>query len=167
MNDRITKWTWDKFAVPEPEFDWRSIATPIERPALVEDPAPIRQLVDFPDAELIDVLFYPNMGRALIVVHGCEVVLSLDELRQINKSCPWDVMVVTHSEFQNAINTALRKFAAIENIPTELPQTLIENGIMDLNDLSIADPDWLASCDGMTIESADKLIEYADENAAP
>ena len=72
MNNRITKWPWDKFGAPEPDFDWRSIATRIEMPELVEDTDAIRQLVDFPSAERIDVRLYATMGRALIVVFGCD-----------------------------------------------------------------------------------------------
>ena len=164
MNNRITKWPWDKFGAPEPDFDWRSIATRIEMPELVEDTDAIRQLVDFPSAERIDVRFYATMGRALIVVFGCDAILTLEDLRRINRSSNWDVMIVNNDEFDTAMDAARRKFSAINDMPNELPGTLIENGILDFDDLSVADPDWLSSLDGMTDELADKLIEYADEN---
>ena len=73
-------------------------------------------------------------------------------------------MIVNNDEFDTAMDAARRKFSAINDMPNELPGTLIENGILDFDDLSVADPDWLSSLDGMTDELADKLIEYADEN---
>ena len=167
MNNRITKWTWDKFGAPEPDFDWRSIATRNELPELIEDPDAIRSLVDFPDAERIDVRFYPTVGLAILVVTGCDAILTLDDLRKLNKSSSWDVMVVTSREFRSSVEAAERKFTAVEGLPASLPKSLVENGVMDFNDLSIVDPDWLASLDGMTVDTAEKLIEYAELNGEP
>ena len=177
MNDRKTKWTWDKFVVADPEskwrelaeteFDWRSIATKLGMPKLVEDEDEdaIRDLVSFPGAERLEILFYPTMGRVLVVVFGGELLITLDDLRRINRSTNWDVMIVSGNKFDTIVQDATQRFRSIENAPDGMPTTLVENGIFDFDDLSVADPVWLATQDGMDENLADKLIEFADQNA--
>lgn len=165
MKNRITKWTWDKFGIADPDFDWHTEESMSTISVLIEDQDAILKLVSFPDTKRIEVQFYPTVGMAIVIVTGCVAALTMDQLRSINKSSQWDIMVLSETEFEDAKESALRKFKTIANVPSHLPKTLVEHGIFDFDDLSIADPQWLASLDGMTIEMADKLIENADQQA--
>lgn len=175
MTQRKPKWTWDKFVVPNPEsewqsfvdsnFDWRTIAIKLEDMELVPDEDAIRDLVSFPEAEKLEVRFFPMMGRALVVVCGCEVVLPLHEIRRINKAAQWDVLVMSEKELNTVIQKATASFQSIENIPSGLVNTLIDNGVFHFDDVSVIDPDWLAAQKGMDENSAERMIEFVDRNA--
>ena len=177
MNERKIKWTWDKFVVPQPEselqsfvdsyFDWRTIAAKLEHPELVADEEVIRDLVSFPDAEKLEVRFFPMMARALVVVFGCEAVVTLEDIRRINRTAKWDVMIVSDNELNAVIQNAIKSFLSIEKIPIGLTNTLIENGVFHFDDISVIDPDWLAAQEGMNENSAGKMIEFVDRNIEP
>ena len=152
MNDRISKWTWDKFEKKEP-------TEPQER---VRDPDAIKALVSYPQADAIEVHFFPVMDSAFVVVSGCEVVA---EERISKDGSTWDIRVLSAQEFTELKLLANDKFQAANEIPKSLIPKLVANGIFDFDDLFLADPEWLSSNNGITEQLADDIIDFADKHS--
>lgn len=152
MTEHTPKWTWDKFERKErPE--------PQDR---VRDPEAIRALVSYPQAEAIEIHFFPVMDFAFVVVSGCDVV---PEERISEDESTWHIRVLSTEEFSEVKRSAYEKFQAADGIPNSLIPKLISNGVFDFDDLFLAGADWLSSIGGITEKMADDIIDFADEHS--
>ena len=71
------------------------------------------------------------------------------------------------AEFQQQKHKATEKFRALEEIPNALVPVLIDNGIRTFDDLSIVDPDWLSSNEGVTDQMAEAIVDAAERRSEP
>lgn len=153
MNENEPKWTWDKFVVQRP-----TEPSPPDCPK-VDD---IEALVSYLHAATVEVHIFPEVLSVIVVVTGCELS---DDDRYLGQHCDYSVQVVTHSEFRHIQREAAGKFLALDEIPNRFVPTLVANGILTYDDLSIVDPEWLSAQEGITESMAEAIIDAAERHS--
>ena len=153
MNENKPKWTWDKFVVQRPSEPGPSDCPEVEA---------IEGLVSYLGAATVEVHIFPEVLSVFVVVTGCELS---DDDRDLGLHFGYSVEVLSHLEFQQRKHKAKDKFQALDEIPNTLVPALIGNGIFTFDDLSIVDPDWLSSHEGITESMAEAMIDAADRRS--
>ena len=131
---------------------------------LVQDANLIRAVVPFANADA-DVEFFPVLGRAILIVPSLPKKLTDKEIAEINKKSPWDVDVVSLTEFENMKLNGVEQFITAPNISTDVAKLLVRHGYFSFDDLSVVDPNWLAEHSDIDLKTVDSIIEYADVQA--
>ena len=149
------------------KWSWAELGVNVVRPQMIAEPDRVLKWISFPDAESIVVRFYPVLGRAIAVVHGCSEPfhVPLNMIRDASRNSGWDVEIVSNVEFAELIRTARQKFGTVDGIDAELVELLIENGYLGYDDLSVVAPDWLLEQSQLDIETIDRIIEDVETRA--
>ncbi|MFG0288588.1 MAG: transcription termination factor NusA [Rhodopirellula sp. JB044] len=120
-------------------------------------------------AEVDQVLLCDMIGRAIVLVKEDQLSLAIgrrgQNVRLASKLCGWDIEIMTGNELEEQIERAVTGFSQIPGITEEIAQTLVEQGYLSYDDLSVIEPDQFAEMAGLTEEQVDEIVEIAEAKA--
>ena len=120
-------------------------------------------------AEITEVMLYPRLGRAVVLVAEDQLSLAIgrrgQNVRLASKLVGWDIEIMTHDELGESVDKAERWFNHIPGMTPELMELLITEGHLSYTDLSFLDAATLAEMAGVGEEEADDMIQFAEEMA--
>ncbi len=115
------------------------------------------------------VLLCDMIGRAIVLVQEDQLSLAIgrrgQNVRLASKLCGWDIEIMTGSELEEQIERAVGGFSQIEGITEELAQSLVEQGYLSYDDLSVIEPDAFMEMSGLSEEEVDRIVEEAESRA--
>jgi len=131
-------------------------------------------------ATVADVFTYPRLGRAIVLVNEDQLSLAIgrrgQNVRLASKLVGMDIEIMTHDELGESLERAeswFRLLPTADVLEGEEPpllgeepvQALIEEGFLSYNEVTFIGPEELAEFTGLTLEQAEVVIGYAEENA--
>jgi N utilization substance protein A len=122
-------------------------------------------------AQISEVFTYPRLGRAIVLVTDDQLSLAIgrrgQNVRLASKLVGWDIEIMTTDELAESLDRAERWFGQLPHISEkpELIGTLIEEGFLSYNDLTMIDAKGLSEFSGLGEEAADEVVMYAEEYA--
>jgi N utilization substance protein A len=121
-------------------------------------------------AEIEEVFLYNRLGRAIVLVQEDQLSLAIgrrgQNVRLGSKLVGWDIEIMTHDEYNEAIAKAEAWFMEVPHMTSEAVEALILEGFLSYDDLGncIEDED-LAEMAGVTVEQATEMTEFAEAKA--
>ncbi|MBM3983346.1 MAG: transcription termination factor NusA [Planctomycetes bacterium] len=120
-------------------------------------------------AQISDVFTYPRLGRAIVLVTDDQLSLAIgrrgQNVRLASKLVGWDIEIMTHDELAEALERAERWFGQLPSASAELTNSLIEEGFLSYNDITMTDAAGLGEFTGLPEPLADEVVMYAEEYA--
>lgn len=120
-------------------------------------------------ATVEQVLLCDLIGRAIVLVQEDQLSLAIgrrgQNVRLASKLCGWDIEIMTASELEAQIERAVSGFCTIEGVTPEIAQSLVEQGYLSFDDLSVIEPDALMEMSGLTADEVDQIVEQAEIRA--
>lgn len=120
-------------------------------------------------AEVEQVLLCDMIGRAIVLVQEDQLSLAIgrrgQNVRLASKLCGWDIEIMTGGELEEQIERAVMGFSQIEDVSEEIAQSLVEQGYLSYDDLSVIEPDVFMEMSGLSAEQVDRIVEVAEEMA--
>lgn len=120
-------------------------------------------------AQISDVFTYPRLGRAIVLVTDDQLSLAIgrrgQNVRLASKLVGWDIEIMTHDELAEALERAERWFGQLPHASPELTNSLIEEGFLSYNDITMTDAAGLAEFTALPEGEADEVVMYAEEYA--
>jgi N utilization substance protein A len=120
-------------------------------------------------AEVEDVMLFPMLGRAIVLVKEDQLSLAIgrrgQNVRLASKLVGWDIEIMTSEELDEQIDRAVGLFASIPNTDPALIDRFVEQGFLSFDDLSIMDPEELAQLEGLDVVKAMEIVEFAELEA--
>ena len=120
-------------------------------------------------AEVEQVLLCDMIGRAIVLVQEDQLSLAIgrrgQNVRLASKLCGWDIEIMTAGELEEQIERAVTGFCMIEGMNEEISQTLVEQGYLSYDDLSVIEPDAFMELSGLSAEEVDQIVEVAEARA--
>ena len=117
-------------------------------------------------AEVEQVLLCDMIGRAIVLVQEDQLSLAIgrrgQNVRLASKLCGWDIEIMTGSELEEQIERAVLGFSQIEGVTEEVAQSLVEQGYLSYDDLSVIEPDLFMEMSGLSAEDVDRIVETAE-----
>jgi N utilization substance protein A len=115
------------------------------------------------------VLLCDMIGRAIVLVQEDQLSLAIgrrgQNVRLASKLCGWDIEIMTGKELEEQIERAVGGFSQIEGVTEEIAQTLVEQGYLSYDDLSVIEPDQFMEMSGLSAEAVDQIVEVAERMA--
>lgn len=120
-------------------------------------------------AEVEQVILCKMLGRAIVLVREDQLSLAIgrrgQNVRLASKLSGWDIEIMTQDELAQAIDRAVAGFRSIEGVDQDLAERLVEEGFLSYDDLSIIEPQALMAMGNLDEETANHIIEQAEERA--
>lgn len=120
-------------------------------------------------AEISEVMLYPRLGRAVVLVAEDQLSLAIgrrgQNVRLASKLVGWDIEIMTHEELGESVEKAERWFSSLPAATPEMVEMLIVEGFLSYTDITFMEPAQLAEMAGVTEDEADEMIIYAEEMA--
>jgi N utilization substance protein A len=120
-------------------------------------------------AKIKDVILYPQLGRAVVVVLEDELALAVgrggNNVRLASKLVGWDIELLTPEELEQAIQRAANWFRQIPGVTNDGVKAFIEAGMLTYEDLTCLEPAELAELAGVTEKQAEAITRFAAEAA--
>ena len=120
-------------------------------------------------AEVEQVLLCDMIGRAIVLVQEDQLSLAIgrrgQNVRLASKLCGWDIEIMTSPELEEQIERAVAGFSQIDGVSEEVAQSLVEQGYLSYDDLSVIEPDLFMEMSGLSAEDVDRIVEVAEEMA--
>lgn len=120
-------------------------------------------------AEVEDVMLFPMLGRAIVLVKEDQLSLAIgrrgQNVRLASKLVGWDIEIMTSEELDEQIERAVGLFGRIPNIDGALIDRFVEQGFLSFDDLSIMDPDELAQLEGLDVVKATEIVQFSEVEA--
>ncbi len=120
-------------------------------------------------ATVEQVLLCDLIGRAIVLVQEDQLSLAIgrrgQNVRLASKLCGWDIEIMTASELEEKMDIAISGFSSIPMVTEEIAQSLVEQGYLSYDDLSVIEPDVLMEMSGLTAEQVDEIVEQAEARA--
>lgn len=120
-------------------------------------------------AKIEDVQIYPRIGRAVVIVREEELSLAIGKrgqnVRLASKLTGIDIEIMTYDELNEEIEKAESNLSKIPGMTEEVIDTLIEEGLFSYDDLSVMEAETIAEVTGMDEDSAQGVVEFAEEMA--
>jgi len=120
-------------------------------------------------AEVEQVLLCDMIGRAIVLVQEDQLSLAIgrrgQNVRLGSKLCGWDIEIMTGSELEDQIERAVTGFSQIAGVTEEIAQSLVEQGYLSYDDLSVIEPDQFMEMSGLSAEDVDRVVEVAETMA--
>ncbi len=120
-------------------------------------------------AEISEVMLYPRLGRAVVLVAEDQLSLAIgrrgQNVRLASKLVGWDIEIMTHEELGESVEKAERWFSGVPGASPELVEMLIVEGFLSYTDITFLEPAQLAEMAGVTEDEAEEMILYAEEMA--
>jgi N utilization substance protein A len=120
-------------------------------------------------AEVEDVMLFPMLGRAIVLVKEDQLSLAIgrrgQNVRLASKLVGWDIEIMTSEELDEQIERAVGLFGSIPNIEGALVDRFVEQGFLSFDDLSIMEPETLAQLEGLDVVKATEIVQFAEVEA--
>jgi N utilization substance protein A len=120
-------------------------------------------------AEVEQVILCKMLGRAIVLVREDQLSLAIgrrgQNVRLASKLSGWDIEIMTQEELAQAIDRAVGGFSSLSGVEVELAERLVEEGFLSYDDLSIIEPDALMAMGNLDEETANLIVEQAEERA--
>jgi N utilization substance protein A len=120
-------------------------------------------------ATIEDVMLYPRLGRAIVLVKEDQLSLAIgrrgQNVRLASKLVGWDIEIMTHEELNTSIEKAESSFLQIPGVTPEMVEAFIEEGFLSYTDLTFVEPAELGELGGVSEEQAEEIIAFAEEKA--
>lgn len=120
-------------------------------------------------AEVDQVLLCDMIGRAIVLVKDDQLSQAIGKygqnVRLASKLVGWDIEIMTAGELEEQIDRAVGSYMELQGMTEELAQSLVEQGYLSYDDLSVIEPDALMEMGGLSAEQVDAIVEQADERA--
>lgn len=120
-------------------------------------------------AEVEQVLLCDMIGRAIVLVQEDQLSLAIgrrgQNVRLGSKLCGWDIEIMTGGELEEQIERAVTGFSQIDGVTEEVAQSLVEQGYLSYDDLSVIEPDVFMEMSGLSEEDVDRIVEVAEAMA--
>src|SRR5882724_6633475 len=114
-------------------------------------------------ANIEEVFLYNRLGRAIVLVQEDQLSLAIgrrgQNVRLASKLVGWDIEIMTHDEYNEAIAKAETWFNEVPHMPSEAVEALILEGFLSYDDLgNCIEDEELAEIAGVTVEQATEMI---------
>ena len=120
-------------------------------------------------ATVEQVLLCDMIGRAIVLVQEDQLSLAIgrrgQNVRLASKLCGWDIEIMTGRELEEQIERAVAAFSQIDGMTDEIAQSLVEQGYLSYDDLSVIEPDLFMEMSGLSEEQVDQIVEAAEQMA--
>src|SRR5437868_8969835 len=121
-------------------------------------------------AEIEEVFLYHRLGRAIVLVQEDQLSLAIgrrgQNVRLGSKLVGWDIEIMTHDEYNEAIGKAETWFMEVPHMTAETVEVLILDGFLSFDDLgNCIEDEELAEIANVTTEQASEMIEFAEIKA--
>lgn len=120
-------------------------------------------------AEVEQVLLCDMIGRAIVLVQEDQLSLAIgrrgQNVRLGSKLCGWDIEIMTGGELEEQIERAVTGFSQIDGVTEEVAQSLVEQGYLSYDDLSVIEPDVFMEMSGLSEGDVDRIVEVAEAMA--
>jgi N utilization substance protein A len=120
-------------------------------------------------AEVEQVLLCDMIGRAIALVNDDQLSQAIgrfgQNVRLASKLCGWDIEIMTATELEESIERAVSGFLTLDGMNEDLAQSLVEQGYLSYDDLSVIEPDALMEMGGLTAEQVDHIVDQAEFKA--
>jgi len=120
-------------------------------------------------AEISDVFLYTRLGRAIVLVAEDQLSLAIgrrgQNVRLASKLVGWDIEIMTVEELDDSLQRAEQWFSEIPGVTPEMLEAFITEGFLSYRDLTFFEPADLAEMSGVDVDTAEEIIEYAEERA--
>jgi N utilization substance protein A len=121
-------------------------------------------------AEIEEVFLYHRLGRAIVLVQEDQLSLAIgrrgQNVRLGSKLVGWDIEIMTHDEYNEAIGKAETWFNEVPHMAPETVEALILEGFLSYDDLgNCIEDEELAEIANVTAEQAAEMIEFAENKA--
>ena len=120
-------------------------------------------------AEVEQVLLCDMIGRAIVLVQEDQLSLAIgrrgQNVRLASKLCGWDIEIMTNAELEEQIERAVMAYSQIDGMTEEISQTLVEQGYLSYDDLSVIEPDAFMEMSGLSQEDVDRIVDVAEQKA--
>lgn len=120
-------------------------------------------------AEVEDVILCPMLGRVIVLVRDDQLSLAIGKrgqnVRLASKLVGWDIEVMTREELDEQLERAVQAFAETPAVTADLAESLVAQGFLSFDDLSVIEPDQLAEMGGLTEEQCDEIIAFAEKES--
>ena len=120
-------------------------------------------------AEVEDVMLFPMLGRAIVLVKEDQLSLAIgrrgQNVRLASKLVGWDIEIMTSEELDEQIERAVGLFGTIPNLDPAIIDRFVEQGFLSFDDLSIMDPEELAQLEGLDVVKATEIVNFGEVEA--
>ncbi|MCC9601503.1 transcription termination factor NusA [Stieleria sp. JC731] len=120
-------------------------------------------------AEVEQVLLCDMIGRAIVLVQEDQLSLAIgrrgQNVRLASKLCGWDIEIMTAGELEEQIERAVAAFSQLDGMTAEISQSLVEQGYLSYDDLSVIEPDQFMEMSGLTEEQVELIVDMAEQKA--
>ncbi len=120
-------------------------------------------------AEVEQVLLCDLIGRAIVLVQEDQLSLAIgrrgQNVRLASKLCGWDIEIMTSGELEEQIERAVMAFSQIDGMTEEVAQSLVEQGYLSYDDLSVIEPDAFQEMSGFSMEQVQTIVDVAEARA--
>jgi transcription termination/antitermination protein NusA len=120
-------------------------------------------------AEVEEVILCQMFGRAIVLVREDQLSLAIgrrgQNVRLASKLVIWDIEIMTRDELDEQIEGAIMGFSEIDGMADELAESLVGEGFLSYDDLSVIEPDVLAEMGGLTEKQVEHIVNQAEEKA--
>ena len=120
-------------------------------------------------SEVDEVILCKKLGRAIVLVREDQLSLAIgrrgQNVRLGSKLCGWDIEIMTRDELDEQIEQAVMGYSSLEGVEDELAETLVGEGFLSYDDLSVIEPEDLMEMGGLTEEQVDLIVRQAEEKA--
>lgn len=121
-------------------------------------------------AQVDEVLLFQQLGRATALVRQDELKKAIGKeghnVRLASLLTGWDIEVMTQDELNETIQKAEEIFQSLPGLTSEQIARIVSDGFWSFNDLSYAEPDYLANLLEISTEQAQEIIAYAESQAS-
>ena len=120
-------------------------------------------------AEVEDVILCPMLGRVIVLVRDDQLSLAIGKrgqnVRLASKLVGWDIEVMTREELDEQLERAVQAFSETPDVTADLAESLVAQGFLSFDDLSVIEPDQLAEMGGLTEEQCDAIVAHAEKES--
>lgn len=120
-------------------------------------------------AEISEVMLYPRLGRAIVLVAEDQLSLAIGKrgqnVRLASKLVGWDIDIMTVDELERDLLKAERWFSQLPGIEDHMIEALITEGFLSYTDVTFQENYQLAELLGVSEEQAEQMIMFAEEEA--
>ena len=117
-------------------------------------------------AEITEVMLYPRIGRAVVLVAEDQLSLAIgrrgQNVRLASKLVGQDIEIMTDEELGESVNKAERWFSLIPNVPENFGESLINEGYLSFSDITFMEISDLMELTGVSEEEAEEIYRYAE-----
>ena len=120
-------------------------------------------------AEVEDVILCPMLGRVIVLVRDDQLSLAIGKrgqnVRLASKLVGWDIEVMTREELDEQLERAVTAFSETPGVTPDLAESLVAQGFLSFDDLSVIEPDQLAEMGGLTEEQCEVIVAHAEQES--